>query len=52
MHWEVKNSDDLFDEPLAEGGSDPLSGMDAAVDPHRLLLMATFLSYLTGETAC
>lgn len=37
----------LFDKPLAEGGTDPLSGMDAAVDPHGFLLVAIFLSYLT-----
>lgn len=39
----------LFDEPLAEGRSDPLSGMDAAVNPHGLLLMTTPLSNLTGH---
>lgn len=39
----------LFDEPLAEGRSDPLSGMDTAVDPHGLLLMTTPLSNLTGH---
>lgn len=39
----------LSDEPLAEGGSDPLSCMDAAVNPHGFLLLPTPLSNLTGH---
>lgn len=47
--YRVRIENYLFDEPLAEGGSYPLSGMDAAVNPHGLLPMKTSLSYLTGH---
>lgn len=42
----------LFDEPLAEGRSYPLPGVDATVDPHGLLLMTISLSYLPGHQPC
>lgn len=41
--------DYLFDKPLAEGRSNPLSCMDAAVNPHGFLPMTASLSNLTGH---
>ena len=40
----LEKQDHLFDKPLAEGRSDPLSGVNAAVDPHGFLLGTTSLS--------
>lgn len=34
----------LFNKPLAEGRTDPLSSMDATVNPHGFLMGATSLS--------